>query len=66
MEVFEYMIVYNPSKKDEKLGAKPEVIKDIERVLAKDANVVSMQAIREIPASHEDHLGDIKILVRPF
>ena len=66
MKVFEYMIVYDPSKGDKKKGAEPKVLKNIEVVLAKDAQVVSMMAVREIPKDYEDRLGDIDILVRPF
>ena len=58
--VFEYMIVYHPPVRKDKDGneveAKPLIVKDLTRILAKDDKQALMLIARDIPEEYVDKL----------
>jgi len=67
LRLFEYAMLLHPSvDKDGKEEGKTIIIKDLNRVLAKDEKQVGILAAREIPAEHIDALDRVEIIVRPF
>lgn len=68
--VFEYMIIYHPPVKKDKDGneieGKPEIVKDLTRVLAKDEKQALMLVARDIPEQYVDRLSDVELVIRPF
>lgn len=64
MKLFEYSIIFVPSKTSAEKKAK--VIKPITSVLAEDSGQVNILAAREIPTEYLDDLGSVQVAVRPF
>lgn len=61
-KLFEYAILYFPARKKEK----PEIIKDLERVIATSEQEVVMIAAKQIPAEYDDKLDQIEFVIRSF
>lgn len=61
-KLFQYAVIYNPTKEDET----PKIIVEPTTVIGKSENSVSMKAIREIPEEYMDKFEDIEVVVRPF
>lgn len=66
MKLFQYAILWHPTKKEIEEGLKDKVVQEIKTVLAADANKVAMMAAMEIPAEYKEALEQIEIAVRPF
>lgn len=66
MKLFQYAILWHPTKKEIEKGLKDKVVQEIKTVLAADANKVAMMAAMEIPAEYKEALEQIEIAVRPF
>jgi hypothetical protein len=65
-KLFQYAIIWNPSKDQIKNGAVPMILVEPKTVLAKDDRSVLIMASREIPADKLNELDQIDIPVRPF
>lgn len=66
-KLFEYVVLFNPEPtEDDEKQEKPEVVVDLNRVLAKSAEEVTIRAAREIPDEFMDRLDEVEIAVRPF
>ena len=66
-QLFQYAVIFNPSEKqvkEESLESK--LIVEMQTVLAKDQNEVTMMAAMAIPQEYKDKLSQIQIVVRPF
>lgn len=66
LKVFEYMVLWHPSKDEEKDGKKSKIAVDLVRCLAKDANMANMMAIKAIPEEYATQLDQLEVAVRPF
>lgn len=66
MMLFQYAILWHPTKKQIEEGEKSKLLKPITSILAADANQVNMLAAMEIPAEYKDQLDQIQLAVRPF
>lgn len=66
MKLFEYSIIYVPSKSDEKTKDKAKIIQTTKTILAEDAGQVNILAAREIPEEYLTKLSSIQVAVRPF
>lgn len=66
MKLFQYAILWHPTKKEIEDGLKDKVVQEITTVLAIDPNKVAMMAAMEIPAEYKNTLDQIEIAVRPF
>ena len=66
-QLFQYAVIFNPSEKQVKEeGLESKVVVELQTVLAKDQNEVSMRAAMSIPEDYKDKLSQIQIAVRPF
>lgn len=67
-QLFEYVVLFNPEEREDedKEPEAPEVIVDLQRVLAKSAEEVSIRAARSIPEEYMDRLDEVDIAIRPF
>lgn len=66
-QLFQYAVIFNPSEKQVKEeGLESKVVVELQTVLAKDQNEVSMRAAMSIPEEYKDKLSQIQIAVRPF
>ena len=64
--LFQYAIIWNPSKDQVKSGLVPLVLVDVTNVLAQDEKAALIMASRAIPQSHINELNQIDIALRPF
>lgn len=64
--LFQYVAIYNPSTKKEEEKQTAKIVVPITSILAKNEQVASMKAVREIPEEYLDRLEQIDIIVRPF
>lgn len=66
-QLFQYAVIFNPSEKQVKEeGLESNLIVELQTVLAKDQNEVTMMAAMAIPQAYKDKLSQIQIVVRPF
>ena len=66
-QLFQYAVIFNPSEKQAKEeGLESKLIVEMQTVLAKDQNEVTMIAAMAIPQKYKDKLSQIQIVVRPF
>jgi hypothetical protein len=66
-QLFQYAVIFNPTEKQVKEeGLESKVVVELQTVLAKDQNEVSMRAAMSIPEDYKDKLSQIQIAVRPF
>lgn len=66
MKLFQYVIFWTPTEAQTKEGKKPEILKEMTTILAKDEQSANIMAARAIPDSHINELEQITIAVRPF
>lgn len=66
MKLFQYVIFWTPTEAQVKEGKKPEILKDVTTILAKDDQSANIQAARAIPETHMDSVEQITIALRPF
>lgn len=64
--VFQYCVVFTPTKKQRDDGAKPEIIVDVTSVIADSADQAKVLAARRIPESYQDRLDQCSIEIRSF
>jgi len=64
--LFEYAVIFNPSKDDEKKGVKSEIVIKPTTILAKSEKEVNFIAARSIPDNFADKVDQLDIAVRPF
>lgn len=68
--LFEYAVLYHPKQKKDNAGnditPKSEMIVEPTRVLAENEKEVGIKASRAVPATYDEKLDDVEILVRPF
>jgi len=64
--LFQYAIIWHPTKDEAKTGTKSLLIKGIETVLATDDRSLLIIASREIPANYLNQLEQIEIVIRSF
>lgn len=66
MTLFQYAILWHPTKKQIEEGEKSKLVLPITDILATDVNQVNMLAAMSIPTEYKDQLEQIQIAVRPF
>jgi hypothetical protein len=64
--LFQYAIIWNPTKKEAEDGKKSVLIGEIKTVLAKSQQEVNVLASRSIPEGYLNCLDQIDIAVSPF
>lgn len=65
-KLFQYAVIWNPNKKEEKEGEKAKLVVEVTTVLAKDDKTAMMMAIKAIPKNYEDKYDQLDIAMRPF
>jgi hypothetical protein len=65
-KLFQYVIFFEPTEKEEEEGKKTLLVKDVTNVLATEEKNVVMIASRAIPEEYLNKLDQINIIVRPF
>lgn len=63
-KLYEYVIIWHPTEKQENDGQKAEIVTDLTRVLAKDISSAQTLAARAIPERYLDQLDQIEVLFR--
>lgn len=63
-KLFEYVIIWHPTEKQEGEGQTSKIVVDLKRVLAKDAARVQALAARDIPDEYIEQINQIEILIR--
>ena len=66
MTLFQYAILWHPTKKQIEEGEKSKLVQPITDILATDINQVNMLAAMSIPSEYKEQLDQIQIAVRPF
>jgi hypothetical protein len=66
MQLFQYVIFWTPTEAQVKEGKKPEILKELTTILAKDQPSANIQAARAIPETHMDAVEQVTIALRPF
>lgn len=66
MKLFQYVIFWQPTTDQTKEGKKPEILKEITTILAKDESSANVLAARAIPEAYVDQLDQVTIVTRPF
>ena len=64
--LFQYAIIYNPSKEQKDKGDVNTIIQDITSILSPDQNSALLKIARKIPEDYLDRLEQVEITVRPF
>jgi hypothetical protein len=65
-KLFQYAIIWHPTKEEAKTQMKSLIVKDITTVLATDDRSLLILASREIPAMYLNQLDQIEIVIRSF
>ena len=66
MQAFEYLVAYLPEEdEDGNTPLEPAIIEH-DTTLAKTEQGLVMRLTKKIPDKYDEHLEDIKIVVRPF
>lgn len=66
MKLFQYAVIWNATKEQEKDGKKSKVIVEVTTVLAPSQESATMLAARSIPQEYADQLEQCEIAIRPF
>lgn len=66
MRVFEYLVAYLPEEDEDGKTPLPAKIIDHSTVIAKSEAGLVMKLTKNIPDAYDEHLEDVKIVVRPF
>ncbi len=66
MTLFEYAVLFLPTEKAIKGGAKATVLVQPTTVLAESEASVQILAAKKIPNDYDDKLDQVSIAVRPF
>lgn len=66
MKLFQYVIFWTPTEAQAKEGKKPEILKELTTVIAKDEQVANIHAARTIPPDRIDDIDQITVALRPF
>jgi len=64
MNVFEYLVVLQPTKKEAKKGVKPQIILQPDILVEESLDIARMRVARLIPEQYEDRLKDVFIYIR--
>lgn len=65
-KLFEYTVIWHPTKEESKSGKKSEMIVKPTIQLGADDKGVGMKAIKAIPAQYDGQLDQVEVVVRPF
>ena len=65
-QIFEYAIIWHPSKEQDKNGEKAKILVEPTVVLSESEQNVTILASRQIPEDYLSQLNQIDIAVRPF
>ena len=65
-KLFEYAVVFTPTKKEVAEGNKQEIILKPNTILAANEQAAAMQVAREIPDAYADRLDQLEVCIRPF
>ena len=65
-KLFQYAIIWNPTEKQAKEGAKSKLVVEPSTLLAQDQEKANIMIARLIPEAHLEELDQIQIAVRPF
>ena len=66
VKLYQYAVVFYPTKEEAKDGKTPEVAMQPDTLLAKDINVAALKIARMIPPTYENKLDQLEIILRPF
>jgi len=64
--LFQYAIIWHPTKDEAKTGTKSLLVQDIKTILATDDRSLLILASREIPSTYLNQLEQIEIVIRSF
>ena len=65
-KLFEYTVIWHPTKEESKAGKRSEVIVKSTTILGADDKGVGMKAIKAIPTTYDNQLDQVEVVVRPF
>lgn len=65
-KLYEYVIFWEPSTKEENEGLKPTILLGPKPLLSNNEKTATMFASRQIPEKYSNNLEQITIAVRPF
>ena len=66
VRLFQYVIIFTPSEKEEKDGVRSKLLVDVTNVLSSDEKSVAILAARQIPEDYLERLDQVNIAIRPF
>ncbi len=64
--MFQYAVLWHPSKEQSKEGQKSKMIVEPKIILGSDDKAVGMKAIKAIPAEYDEQLDQIEVVVQAF
>lgn len=65
-KLFQYAVIWNPTKEQAEAGKKSELLVEINTILAPSQEKAGILAARAIPEDKLDEIDQIQIVVRPF
>ena len=65
-KLFQYAILWHPTKEQEKDGRKSMVVMEPTTILAESEQVAQMIAVKAIPDTYINELNQIVVALRPF
>lgn len=66
LKLFQTVILWHPTEKQEKDGQKSKIIQEPKYVLEKDEKTAAMRANFSIPEEYRDQLDQVEVLVVNF
>lgn len=66
MKIYEYAILYKPSKDEEKEGKTAEIIVKPTTLVASNEAEATFKAARAVPEEYADRYDRLEVAVRPF
>ena len=66
MTVFQFIIAWQPNKKELEDGLKPKILQDVTSIIAADMDQARMMASMQVPKEYAETLDQIILVVKPF
>ncbi len=64
--LYEYAVIWHPTKEQEEKGEKSKILTSPTTILAKDQATAQMYAVRGLTSDQASDLDQIQIAIRPF
>jgi len=64
--LFQFAVLWHPTKDEYDSGAKSSVILDLSTILASDEAEAKIFISKQIPDDYDDLLDQLEIIIRPF